>query len=103
MYLELLLPDHRDIIRQFAMDERIWEFNKMLLIDENGSQLQVGAWAAVVGVAFYDLREDDIGVVVTPGRGYGEYGEGFVRLSLTYSDERVDEGLRRLREWQPKH
>ena len=35
VYLELLLPDHRDIIRQLASDERIWEFNKMLLIDEN--------------------------------------------------------------------
>ena len=35
MYLELLLPGHCDIIRQLAMNERIWEFNKMLLIDEN--------------------------------------------------------------------
>lgn len=35
VYLELLLPEHRDIIRQLARDERIWEFNKMLLIDEN--------------------------------------------------------------------
>ncbi|MEP7373316.1 MAG: GNAT family protein [Chitinophagaceae bacterium] len=35
IYLELLLPGHRDIIRQLARDERIWEFNKMLLIDES--------------------------------------------------------------------
>lgn len=35
IYLELLSPGHRDIIRQLARDERIWEFNKMLLIDEN--------------------------------------------------------------------
>jgi N-acetyltransferase len=35
VYLELLLPEHRDIIRQHARNERIWEFNKMLLIDEN--------------------------------------------------------------------
>ena len=34
-YLEFLLPEHREIIRQLARDERIWEFNKMLLIDEN--------------------------------------------------------------------
>jgi LL-diaminopimelate aminotransferase len=44
---------------------------------------------------------DDIGVVVTPGRGYGEMGEGFIRLSLTYPDDQVEEGLRRLREWHP--
>ena len=35
VFLQLLLPDHRDIIRHLARDERIWEFNKMLLIDEH--------------------------------------------------------------------
>lgn len=35
-------------------------------------------------------------VVVTPGRGYGEYGEGYIRLSLTTPDDRVEEGLNRL-------
>jgi LL-diaminopimelate aminotransferase len=43
---------------------------------------------------------DDIGVVVTPGSGYGKYGEGFVRLSITTADERVEEGVRRLHEWR---
>jgi LL-diaminopimelate aminotransferase len=44
---------------------------------------------------------DDIGVVVTPGIGYGPHGEGYVRLSLTIPDERLEEGLRRLKEWKP--
>ena len=39
-------------------------------------------------------------VVVTPGRGYGERGEGYIRLSLTTPDDQVDEGLRRLQGWQ---
>lgn len=39
---------------------------------------------------------DEIGVVVTPGIGYGQYGEGYIRLSVTTPDDRVDEGLRRL-------
>lgn len=39
---------------------------------------------------------DKHSVVVTPGRGYGEYGEGFIRLSLTTPDDRVEEGLNRL-------
>jgi LL-diaminopimelate aminotransferase len=42
---------------------------------------------------------EDIGVVVTPGSGYGQYGEGYVRLSLTTADDRVEEGVRRLYEW----
>ena len=29
---------------------------------------------------------DKTGVVVTPGRGYGEHGEGYFRISLTYPD-----------------
>jgi len=42
---------------------------------------------------------DDVGVVVTPGVGYGPNGEGYVRLSLTLPDERLEEGVRRLKEW----
>jgi LL-diaminopimelate aminotransferase len=39
---------------------------------------------------------DATGVVVTPGVSYGPAGEGYIRLSLTLADERVEEGLRRL-------
>ncbi len=39
---------------------------------------------------------DEAGVVVTPGVGYGPSGEGYVRLSLTLPDERLEEGVRRL-------
>ena len=35
VYLHFLSLEHRDIIRSLATDERIWEFNKMLIIDEN--------------------------------------------------------------------
>jgi LL-diaminopimelate aminotransferase len=42
---------------------------------------------------------DEASVVVTPGTGYGKYGEGYIRLSLTTPDERVKEGLARLEKW----
>jgi LL-diaminopimelate aminotransferase len=35
-------------------------------------------------------------VAVTPGTGYGKSGEGYVRLSITQPDDRLDEGIRRL-------
>ncbi len=41
------------------------------------------------------LRET--GVVVTPGNGFGVNGEGFFRLALTQSEERILEGLERIR------
>jgi LL-diaminopimelate aminotransferase len=44
------------------------------------------------------LEERDI--VVTPGSSYGEAGEGYIRLSLTLADDRVDEGLSRLQNWK---
>lgn len=38
----------------------------------------------------------DAGVVVTPGIGFGEHGEGFVRLALTRSVEMIEKGLERI-------
>ena len=46
-----------------------------------------------------DLLEK-VGVVVTPGVGYGRNGEGYVRLSLTIPDVRLVKGLSRLAEWR---
>jgi LL-diaminopimelate aminotransferase len=57
-------------------------------------------WAKVpegtTSVAFATRLLDEAGVVATPGIGYGPSGEGYVRLSLTIPDERLDEGVRRL-------
>lgn len=39
----------------------------------------------------------DVGVVVTPGTGFGQQGEGFVRMALTQPEERIEEALRRMR------
>ncbi len=39
---------------------------------------------------------DEISVVITPGSGYGKFGEGYVRLSLTTPDDRLEEGLVRM-------
>ena len=41
-------------------------------------------------------RALDAGVVLTPGRGFGEHGAGFVRVALTQPDERLRECLERL-------
>ena len=39
-------------------------------------------------------------IVVTPGNGYGAYGEGYIRLSLTIDDENMERGLQRLADWK---
>jgi LL-diaminopimelate aminotransferase len=51
-------------------------------------------------VEFATRLLDETGVVVTPGVGYGPSGEGYVRLSLTVPDERLEEAVRRLEGWR---
>jgi len=46
---------------------------------------------------FATLLLDEAGVVVPPGRGYGEAGEGYIRISITTPDDRLEEALQRIR------
>lgn len=43
---------------------------------------------------------DQCNIAVTPGTGYGKYGEGFVRFSLTIHDALLVKGLSRLGSWK---
>lgn len=47
---------------------------------------------------FSDELLDQAAVVVSPGTGYGRHGEGFVRISLTVSDARLEEAMGRIRD-----
>ena len=49
-------------------------------------------------VEFAEELLDKAGVVVAPGTGYGERGEGYVRISLTVSDSLLEEAMRRVRD-----
>jgi len=68
------------------------------------SQASLYVWAKVpegyTSVEFTDDLLEKVGVVVTPGNGYGKYGEGYVRLSMTLPDASLVKGLSRLAEWQ---
>ena len=46
--------------------------------------------------SFAELVLERTAVVVSPGPGYGASGEGFVRLSLTVPDERLEEAVARI-------
>lgn len=39
---------------------------------------------------------DETGVVVTPGRGFGEHGEGYFRIALTVGADRLQEAMDRI-------
>jgi LL-diaminopimelate aminotransferase len=46
--------------------------------------------------SFTELVLEQAGVVISPGPSFGPSGEGFVRLSLTVPDTRLDEAARRI-------
>jgi LL-diaminopimelate aminotransferase len=56
-------------------------------------------WAHVDGKAsdFSTMLLEKAGIVATPGNGFGEYGEGYVRFALTQSVERINEAVERMR------
>ncbi len=57
-------------------------------------------WVPVPGdytsTDFAELVLEKAGVVITPGIGYGKFGEGYFRISLTVDKERIQEGLKRI-------
>jgi len=61
-------------------------------------------WARVPkGYSSVDFAADlleRVGVLVTPGTGYGKHGEGYIRLSLTIPDARLVRGLSQLADWR---
>ena len=46
---------------------------------------------------FANLLLEKAGIIVTPGIGYGEYGEGYVRIALTVGEKRLQEAMARLK------
>jgi LL-diaminopimelate aminotransferase len=60
-------------------------------------------WAKVpqgyTSIDFTKKLLDEAGIAVTPGTGYGKEGEGYIRLSLTISDDRLEQGINRLSSW----
>jgi len=48
-------------------------------------------------IKFSTLLLEKADIVVTPGVGFGKYGEGYIRMALTISKERIQEAVERLR------
>ncbi|MFA5411337.1 MAG: LL-diaminopimelate aminotransferase [Candidatus Omnitrophota bacterium] len=46
---------------------------------------------------FSKLLLEQADIVVTPGAGFGKYGEGYIRMALTVSRERINEAIQRLK------
>ncbi len=86
----------RDVVVD-ALTESGWEVEK--------PKATIYVWAPVPprfdgsSRAFATALLEEVGVVVTPGLGYGQWSEGYYRISLTYPDEIISEAISRLRDF----
>jgi LL-diaminopimelate aminotransferase len=91
--------DERNAIYQRRRD-RVVQVLRGLGLRMETPRASLYIWARVpegyTSAEFTELLLEESGVVVTPGTGYGEHGEGYIRLSLTISDEELETGLQRL-------
>jgi len=95
--------DDHNRIYQHRRDRMVATLRKIgLEVDTPKASLYVWAKlpAGVTSAEYAARLIDDCSVVVTPGRGYGLNGEGYIRLSVTTPDDRMEEGLRRLEAWK---
>ena len=83
--------------------DRMVEVLRKIGLDVDTPKASLYIWAKLpdgITSADYAARLiEECSVVVTPGRGYGEQGEGYIRLSVTTPDDRLEEGLARLEKW----
>ncbi len=81
----------------------IIESLKDIGLEAQPPQASLYVWARVPegynSKEFADDLLEQVGVVVIPGTGYGKYGEGYVRLSLTIPDAALVKGLSRMASW----
>jgi LL-diaminopimelate aminotransferase len=98
------IDDHNNIY-QSRRDRVIQTLNK-IGIKARTPKASLYIWAKCPeGYSSMELADDlleQVGVVVTPGIGYGPSGEGYIRLSLTISEADLKKGLVKLAGWKNK-
>ena len=94
-----------NVIYQRRRDQMVKVLREMGL-QVRPPQASLYLWARIhqgyTSMDFATRLLEEAGVVVTPGTGYGRCGEGYIRLSLTAPDDRIEAGLARLSTWHSK-
>ncbi|MEQ9335809.1 MAG: aminotransferase class I/II-fold pyridoxal phosphate-dependent enzyme, partial [Miltoncostaeaceae bacterium] len=73
---------------------------KRIGLDVDAPKGAIYIWARVpegeTSASFTEKVIEEAAVVISPGAAYGAAGEGFVRMSLTVPDDRLDEAAERI-------
>ena len=95
--------DEHNRVYQRRRDRIVEVFNQVGL-DVKPSKASLFLWVKLpegyTSGQFAELLINELDIVVTPGLGYGQYGEGYIRLSLTLPDDQLERGLERLASWR---
>jgi LL-diaminopimelate aminotransferase len=67
-----------------------------LELEKPRATLYLWAWAGGSSIDYAAKLLERTGIVATPGLGFGKYGEGYMRFSITRETKRVEEAARRL-------
>jgi len=96
------IEQHNDIYQRRR--DLVIDMLRSIGVEAEPPKASLYVWAKVpegyTSVEFTNDLLEQVGVVVTPGIGYGENGEGYVRLSLTIPDAGLVKGLSRLAAWR---
>ena len=99
------LTETRDFPREISevyarRRDRLAEGLRAIGLDVTPPQATPYFWVRVpeghTSASFTELLLEEASVLVSPGDAYGRNGEGFVRLSLTVPDSRLEEAVSRL-------
>ncbi len=97
------IPEH-NAIYQRRRDQLVAALRRLGL-EVTPPQASLYLWAKAppgfTSAEYAALLLEELAIVVTPGLGYGPSGEGYIRLSLTTPDNRIEEAIRRLEAWTP--
>ncbi len=95
--------DARNAIYQNRRD-RVVEVLRQIGLDVIAPKASLYVWTRVpegyTSAEITELLLEEHDIVVTPGNGYGNFGEGYIRLSLTIADDDMEKGLSRLSNWK---
>jgi LL-diaminopimelate aminotransferase len=94
---------HREILEEYkARRDLMFEGLGACGIEYHRSPATLYIWAKVPGgggsMEFARSLLEETGILVAPGAGFGEGGEGYFRISVTCATDRVGEAADRMRE-----
>ncbi len=72
-----------------------------LELEKPRATLYLWAWVGGSSIEYAAQLLEKTSIVATPGLGFGKYGEGYIRFSITQQTKRIEEAVMRLEKMGP--